>query len=294
MNFVTKVALLLLTVFLAAELNAQPQSVRLLYPNGGEKFRAGSSVDIRWDTTGTYRSRFAFQFGTSSSGPWTTISNLSNVLDSGRTRGIVQGGWRVPAIRTQSGFIRMVLLNPDGSLNESVSDINDLPFEIEQPLPIKIDSVLRTPITSRVKLTSKKLYGLDGYVFVDSLGVLEIEPGTVIVGDTVGQNSALCVNRGGKIIAQGTPENPIVFTSSAPAGQRRPGDWGGVLLCGLARQTIPVAKLLSRVVLPMLIVFVVGLGDEIIQMMTIVAGFLATLGLNLVVLLLHQIKNLMA
>ncbi len=239
MNFLPKVTVLIFSLILTVGLKSQPQSVRLLYPNGGEKFRAGYSVDIRWDTTGTYRSRFAFQFGTSSSGPWTTISNLSNVLDSGRTRGIVQGGWRVPAIRTQTGFIRMVLLNPDGSLNESVSDVSDGPFEIEQPLPIKIDSVLKNPITTRVKLSSKKLYGLDGYVFVDSLGVLEIEAGTIIVGDTVGQNSALCVNRGGKIIAQGTPEKPIIFTSSAPPGQRRAGDWGGVLICGLASTNHP-------------------------------------------------------
>jgi len=228
-----------ITILASFGIVAQPTTIRLLYPNGGEKFRPGYSVTIRWDTTGTYRSRFAFQFGTSPTGPWTTISSLSNVLDSGKTRGKVDGGWRVPAVKTQTGYIRMVLLNPDGSLNENVTDINDAPFEIEQPEPIKPDSVLRTPITSRVKLTSKKLYALDGYVFVDSLGVLEIEPGTVIIGDTVGQNSALCVNRGGKIYAVGTPEKPIIFTSSAPPGQRRPGDWGGVLICGLASTNHP-------------------------------------------------------
>jgi len=237
----TKITFLAIAISILASVGivGQPTTVRLIYPNGGEKFRAGSSVSIRWDTTGTYRSRFAFQFGTSANGPWTTIPNLANVLDSGRTRGIVEGGWRVPAVRTQTGYIRIVLLNPDGSFNENVTDINDAPFEIEQPAPIKPDSILRTPITSRVKLTSKKIYALDGYVFVDSLGVLEIEPGTVIIGDTVGQNSALCINRGGKILAVGTRENPIVFTSSAPPGQRRAGDWGGILICGLASTNHP-------------------------------------------------------
>lgn len=221
------------------QLSSQPTSVRLIYPNGGEKFGAGRSVDIIWDTTGTYRSRFAFQFGTSPNGPWTTDPRLSNVLDSGKTRGKVSGGWRVPAIKTQTGYIRMVLLNPDGTLNENVFDINDQPFEIEQPEPITPDSVLKNPINTRIKLSSSKIYALDGYVFVDSLGILEIEPGTVIIGDTVGQNSALCVNRGGKIYAQGTPDKPIIFTSSAPPGQRRPGDWGGVLICGLAETNHP-------------------------------------------------------
>ncbi|QLH54460.1 MAG: hypothetical protein CH6_3457 [Candidatus Kapaibacterium sp.] len=237
---ITKTSMFLFAIlFTFVSVYSQPTSIKLTYPNGGEKFRAGSSVDIRWDTTGTYRSRFAFQFGTSPTGPWTTISNLANVLDSGQTRGRVSGGWRVPAVRTTTGYIRMVLLNPDGSLNESVTDINDAPFEIEQPEPLKPDSVLRTPIATRVKLSANKIYALDGYVFVDSLGVLEIEPGTVIIGDTVGQNSAICVNRGGKILAQGTPEKPIIFTSSAPPGQRRQGDWGGILLCGLASTNHP-------------------------------------------------------
>lgn len=236
MKLFSMLSVLLLIPFLAF---SQPTQVRLKYPNGGEKFRAGSSVDIVWDTTGTYRSHFAFQFGTSPSGPWVTQSKLENILDSGATRGKLAGGWRVPAVKTQTGYLRMVLLNPDGSLNENVTDINDTPFEIEQPLPIQPDSILKTPITNRVKLTNQKLYALDGYVFVDDGGVLEIEPGTIIVGDTVGQNSALCINRGGKILAVGTPQLPIIFTSSAPPGQRRAGDWGGVLICGRARTNHP-------------------------------------------------------
>jgi hypothetical protein len=240
MNYFSKItSLVVFLALLTVDVFAQPTQIRLFYPNGGEKFRAGSSVDIVWDTSGTYRSRFAFQFGTSPNGPWSTISNLANVLDSGNTRGKVSGGWRVPGIRTTTGYLRMVLLNSDGTLNENVYDINDAPFEIEQPLPVKADSILRTPISTRVKLTSTKIYALDGYVFVDSLGVLEIEPGTIIIGDTVGQNSALCINRGGKIIAQGRPDKPIIFTSSAPPGQRRPGDWGGVLICGLAHTNHP-------------------------------------------------------
>ncbi|MCX7879794.1 MAG: hypothetical protein N2517_03945, partial [Ignavibacteria bacterium] len=233
--------LLIATFLLTQTLFAQPKVLKLTSPRGGEKFRAGSSVTISWDTSiaGTFRSRYAFQFATSAVGPWATIPGLGNVLDSGRTRGRVDGGWRVPAVRTTTGFIRMILLNPDGTLNEDVWDRNDQPFEIEQPPPIKADSILRDPIKTRVQLSAKKIYGLDGYVFVDSLGVLVIEPGTIVIGDTVGQNSAICVNRGGKIIADGTPQKPIIFTSSAPPGQRRAGDWGGLLICGLASTNHP-------------------------------------------------------
>ncbi len=215
--------------------NAQnPTTTKLIRPNGGEKFRAGSSEDIRWDTTGTYRAIWKFQFATSQSGPWTDIKGMEKVLDSATRRGVFAGGFRVPAAKTTSGYVRMVLLNADGTLNESVMDMNDAPFEIEQPAPVKIDSVLRTAITSRVELSSKKIYGLDGYLYVDDGGVLAIEPGTIIVGDTVGENSAICVNRGGKIYAKGTPSKPIIMTSSATVGQRRGGDWGGILMCGKA------------------------------------------------------------
>ena len=74
---------------------------------------------------------------------------------------------------------------------------------------------------------------------VVSPATLTIQPGTVIVGDTVGKNSALIINRGAKINANGTPQLPIVFTSSAPAGQRRSGDWGGLLIFGRAKINTP-------------------------------------------------------
>ncbi len=39
---------------------------------------------------------------------------------------------------------------------------------------------------------------------------------------------------GGKLIAKGTATEPIVFTSERAPGSRRPGDWGGVIVCGKA------------------------------------------------------------
>lgn len=38
--------------------------------------------------------------------------------------------------------------------------------------------------------------------------------------------AALIVEPGGKLIAEGTKDAPIVFTSEQPKGQRKPGDWG--------------------------------------------------------------------
>jgi len=133
----------------------------------------------------------------------------------------------------------MVYVNSDGTLNEAISDRNDSPFTIEQPEAVKSDSVLKVAIASKVTLNAGKIYSLDGYVYVDNGGELYIPAGTIIIGDTVGQNSAICVNRGGKIFANGTKDKPVIFTSSAAPGQRRGGDWGGLLICGKASTNHP-------------------------------------------------------
>lgn len=85
------------------------------------------------------------------------------------------------------------------------------------------------------KQTLKKgTYQLKGWVYIANGAELTIEPGTVIKGDKA-TKAALITERGGKLIAQGTADAPIVFTSAQPAGSRKPGDWGGIILCGKAR-----------------------------------------------------------
>lgn len=79
----------------------------------------------------------------------------------------------------------------------------------------------------------KGTYTLKGWVYIADGATLTIEPGTVIKGDKTTM-AALIAERGGKLIAQGTATEPIVFTSSQEAGSRHPGDWGGVILCGKA------------------------------------------------------------
>lgn len=84
------------------------------------------------------------------------------------------------------------------------------------------------------KQTLKKgTYLLKGWVYVAEGAVLTIEPGTVIRGEKKSM-AALIVERGGKIMAQGTAREPIVFTSAEAKGNRKPGDWGGVIICGKA------------------------------------------------------------
>lgn len=74
---------------------------------------------------------------------------------------------------------------------------------------------------------------LSGGVFVDEGVTLTIEAGTTIKSETNGANTAfLSVLRGGKIMADGTANAPIIMTSgeSNPAA----GDWGGIIINGKA------------------------------------------------------------
>jgi hypothetical protein len=77
-------------------------------------------------------------------------------------------------------------------------------------------------------------YLLRGGVFITKK--LVIKPGVRIFGLP---GSFLVIERGAKIIAEGTRENPIVFTSAAPTGTKRRGDWGGLIFNGRAPINVP-------------------------------------------------------
>lgn len=87
-------------------------------------------------------------------------------------------------------------------------------------------------------LTADKKYLLLGQVFVRDGQVLEIEPGTVIFGDKR-TRATLIIDKGGKIMAEGTRENPIVFTSAQEPGVRDRGDWGGIVILGRSNVNQP-------------------------------------------------------
>jgi hypothetical protein len=70
-------------------------------------------------------------------------------------------------------------------------------------------------------------------------GKLFIEPGTVIKGaeGTGNEASGLVIARGAQIFAEGTADNPIIFTSVLDDGTLTYSDrglWGGVVLLGRA------------------------------------------------------------
>jgi len=95
--------------------------------------------------------------------------------------------------------------------------------------------ILSGSIAANRTLTADTAYVLRGFVYVNSGATLTVNAGTRIVGDTTALGSALFVLRGARIVANGTEAAPIVFTSQRSAGNRAPGDWGGLILVGNAR-----------------------------------------------------------
>ncbi|MFT3932918.1 MAG: hypothetical protein QM726_04820 [Chitinophagaceae bacterium] len=92
-------------------------------------------------------------------------------------------------------------------------------------------TILEGRITANRTLKAGNTYKLRGLVYVTSGAILTIEPGTKIVGET-GKNGGLIITRSSKIIADGTADKPIVFTSEAASPKR--GDWAGLVLLGNA------------------------------------------------------------
>ncbi|NRA63052.1 MAG: hypothetical protein HRU19_01145 [Pseudobacteriovorax sp.] len=138
------------------------------------------------------------------------------------------------------------------SCSDDSSSDNPAPAPTPEPEPLPLQDVcpesttvvsdepkiclLQGVYTQDLTLTADTTWVLSNGVFVGednaNSAVLTIEPGTKIIG----QSGAdfLVINRGSKIMAAGTAEAPIVFTSAKEPGSRSRGDWGGLIINGNA------------------------------------------------------------
>lgn len=115
------------------------------------------------------------------------------------------------------------------------------------PKPEPGKDIVKTGILkSNETWTADNIYVLDGRVVVDEGITLTIEPGTIVKAKD-GQESnasALIVDQGAKLIANGTADKPIIFTSvndEIKVGEKNSslkasdaGQWGGVIVLGKA------------------------------------------------------------
>src|SRR5690606_41791872 len=111
-------------------------------------------------------------------------------------------------------------------------------------------------IITVTRLTNDKLWKLNGVSYVNDGQTLTIDPGTTIItGRTKTYNDpayglqtiagVLVVAKGGKLIANGTATQPIVFTSPSSGGRgsgcSTAGPFGGIRILGKATTNRTVA-----------------------------------------------------
>ncbi|MES2695247.1 MAG: hypothetical protein V4773_17360, partial [Verrucomicrobiota bacterium] len=103
------------------------------------------------------------------------------------------------------------------------------------------DVIVSGQISASTTWTASNRYQLQGKVYVVGGATLTIEAGTVIQGRVSSGNdaAALVITRGSRIMAEGTPTRPIIFTSeldqlNGNLTARDVGLWGGVVILGSA------------------------------------------------------------
>jgi len=123
------------------------------------------------------------------------------------------------ALLTLAAGCRKIEVDDDGSGNGNNGSTNE-------------SLVLSGKISSDRTLKAGNTYKLRGIVYVVDGAKLTIEPGVIIQGEKSSRGT-LVVTRGTQIIANGTADKPIVFTSDAATPTR--GDWGGIVILGRAK-----------------------------------------------------------
>lgn len=113
-------------------------------------------------------------------------------------------------------------------------EVNDGIEDTNTNVPGTSESVLSGTGTlkgtiSKDLLIKKGNYTLDGIVKITNGATLTIEPGAIF-NVVTNKTSALVILNDGLIDAQGTANEPIVFTTST----KTPGDWGGITIYGEA------------------------------------------------------------
>jgi hypothetical protein len=86
--------------------------------------------------------------------------------------------------------------------------------------------------TQDLSLDANIQYIVNGPVLMVAGTTLTVPAGMTVKAAPVGVNAYIAIQQGARIIANGTANNPIVFTSNAATPST--GDWGGLVICGNA------------------------------------------------------------
>ena len=114
---------------------------------------------------------------------------------------------------------RKIEIDGDGSNNNGGGGITD-------------NFILSGKINTDRTLKTGNTYKLRGIVYVVDGAKLTIEPGVTIQGEKSSRGT-LVITRGTQLLANGTVDKPIIFTSDAATPAM--GDWGGIVILGRAK-----------------------------------------------------------
>lgn len=174
-------------------------------------------------------------------------TTLPDVTLDGTTSQTVNAEFTIPATATVGGVYVITFQASD--VKDQLSGVGIFTVTVSAVASKQIVDVSGN-ITTNTTWTADKIYRINGFVrvgtdakpssgtvepVITSTAVLTIEAGTVIYGKKGTPGGTLIVQRGSQIIANGTAAKPIVFTSDQTAGTRKAGDWGGVVICGKAK-----------------------------------------------------------
>ena len=119
-------------------------------------------------------------------------------------------------------------------------------FVVSDRIPVVIGADGRdTEISTDTTWSNDEIRSIRHRVFVNSGATLIIEPGTLVLAR--GPQAYIVVERGGRIVARGRPDAPIVMTCDESLGLRSEGCWGGLVVLGSAPPT-PSTSLADGVV----------------------------------------------
>lgn len=112
------------------------------------------------------------------------------------------------------------------------------PIIVNVPAPTPVTVATKTVTLSGHVTKDTTLYAIDnnflsGLVYVDAGVTLTVQAGATVKASYSGTSTAaLIIKRGAKLMAVGTLDKPIIFTSASPTPVS--GDWGGIELLGKA------------------------------------------------------------
>jgi hypothetical protein len=228
----------LVFMFSCSEDDPVPDRPTVSGPSSNPVVEAGSTVNVDFsiDAPGG--------FSSASVSALNGTAAIPEPLSSGATTGTITVAFTAAADASGAGSVTLTVTDNNNKTGEGT-------------VAVTIELVTEVRLTSNISAdatwTADKTWILGGRITVLDGATLTIEPGTVIKGEagTASNSTALLVARGATLMAEGTADAPIIFTSVADnitpedvaAGNFGSpnldpdinGLWGGVIVLGKAK-----------------------------------------------------------